>query len=54
MLVKIESREDPDQTASDLGLHSLSRSFWQVSSVSSNFSLLYKFGLSCDWLYRIL
>ena len=39
MLVKIESREDRDQTAAYIGLHSLSRSFWQVSRVSSNFSL---------------
>ena len=37
MLVKIEKREDLDQTASseesDLGLHSLSRTFWRETSV---------------------
>ena len=36
MLARIANREDPDQTAleqSDLGLHCLSRSFWQATSV---------------------
>ena len=30
MLIRIANREDPDQTASDLGLHCLSRPFWQL------------------------
>ena len=30
MLVRIANREDPDQTASDLGLHCLSRPFLQA------------------------
>ena len=38
-LVRIANREDPDQTAfqkqSDLGLHCLSRFFWQVTSVQN-------------------
>ena len=35
MLVRIANREDPDQTASspDLGLHCLSRPFYQAISV---------------------
>ena len=34
MLFRIANREDPDQTASsDLGLHCLSSSFWQATSV---------------------
>ena len=37
MLIRIANREDPDQTASseqsDLGLHRLSRSVWQATSV---------------------
>ena len=34
MLVRIANNEDPDQTASeDLGLHCLSRPFWQATSV---------------------
>ena len=28
MINKIASREDPDQTAADMGLHCLSRAFW--------------------------
>ena len=36
MLARIANREDPDQTASsqqsDLGLHCLSRPFWQATS----------------------
>ena len=36
-IVRIENREDPDQTASkkqsDQGLHCLSRQFWQATSV---------------------
>ena len=35
MLVRIANREDPDQTASDLGLHCLSMLFWQATSVQS-------------------
>ena len=38
MLVRIENREDPDQTLkkqSDLGLSCLSRSFWQGTSVQN-------------------
>ena len=33
ILVKMPNREDPDQTASDLGLFCLSRPFWQETSV---------------------
>ena len=33
MLVRIAKREDPDQTASDLGLHCLSCPFWQATDV---------------------
>ena len=33
MLVIIANGEDLDQTASDLGLHCLSRSFWQATIV---------------------
>ena len=33
MLVRIENREDPGQTASDLSLHCLSRPLWQSTSV---------------------
>ena len=33
MEVRIANREDPDQTASDLGLLYLSRLFWQATSV---------------------
>ena len=33
MLVRITNREDPDQ--SDLGLHCLSRPFWQATSVQN-------------------
>ena len=32
MLVRIKQTEDPDQTASDLGLHCLFRPFLQASS----------------------
>ena len=41
ILVRIANREDPDRTASedslksDLGLHCLSRSFWQATSVQN-------------------
>ena len=39
MLVRISNRQDPDQTASskqsDLGLHWLSRRFWEASSVKN-------------------
>ena len=31
MLVRIASREEPDKTASDLGLHVFSRHFWQAT-----------------------
>ena len=34
MLIRIANREDPVQTASsDLGLHCLSRPFWQAASI---------------------
>ena len=33
MDVRIANREDPDQTASDLGMHCLSMLFWQATSV---------------------
>ena len=33
MLVRIANREDPDQTASNLGLQCLSKIFWQAISV---------------------
>ena len=33
MLVRIENREGPVQTQADLGLHCLSRPFWQALSV---------------------
>ena len=32
LLVRLANREDPDQTASDLGLHWWSWSFWQATS----------------------
>ena len=35
ILVIIASREDPDQPASYLGLHCLSRPFWQATSGQS-------------------
>ena len=31
MLVRLANREVPAQTASDLGLHCLSRPFWQTT-----------------------
>ena len=40
MLVRITTREDPDQTASfDLGLHCLSRQFWKATSVHLLYTL---------------
>ena len=33
MFIGIANWEDPDQSASDLGLHCLSRSFWQATSI---------------------
>ena len=33
MLVRIANREDPDQTASNLSLQYLSKTFWQTFSV---------------------
>ena len=35
MLVRIANMEDPDQTASDLGLHCFSRPFWQPTCVAT-------------------
>ena len=35
ILVRIENREDPNKTASGLGLQSLSKPFWQVMSVGN-------------------
>ena len=32
LLVRIANKKDPDQTQSDLGLHCLSRPFWQTAS----------------------
>ena len=32
MLIRLANSEDPDQTASDLGLHCLSRPFCQATS----------------------
>ena len=37
ILARIESREDPDKTASDLGQQGLSKPFWQVMRVRKNF-----------------
>ena len=35
MDVRITNREDPDQTASDPGMHCLSRLFWQATSIQN-------------------
>ena len=41
MLVRIANRDDPNHTASDQGLHCLSRPFWQATSVQFLEHLLY-------------
>ena len=43
MLARIANRKDPDQTASesDLGLHCLSRPFWQATKVRNFRTLLW-------------
>ena len=55
MLVIIANREYPDQTASqkqsDLGLHCLSRPFWQVTSFQNfrTFTILPQFGIQLSY-----
>ena len=39
--IRIANREDPDQTAFDLGLHCLSRPFWKVVNAKDFRTLLY-------------